>query len=56
MEQLQMEPRVRKKKPPAKLEFDVARVFGTSKDDELEMDVEAAHYKARQGQGGDRRA
>ncbi len=33
----------------AKLEFDAATVFGTSKDDELKIDLDAAHYNARQG-------
>ncbi len=56
MEQLQEEPRARKKKKAPKLEFDAAKVFGTSKDRELEIDTEAALYKAQKGQGGDRRA
>lgn len=55
MDQLQMEPRPRKRKKPAKLEFDAGKVFGTSKDDEIEMDLDAARFKAQKGQGGDRR-
>lgn len=55
MEQVQEEPRARKKKATPKLEFDAAKVFGTSKDEELEIDLEAARYQAQKGQGGDRR-
>ena len=55
MDQLQMEPQARKKKKQAKLEFDAAKVFGTSKDEEFEMDLDSARYKAQKGQGGDRR-
>lgn len=56
MEQLQLEARARKRKKQARLEFDPAKVFGTSKDAELEIDLEAARYHAQKGQGGDRRA
>lgn len=56
MEQLQMEPRARRKKKPARLEFDASMVFGTSKDHELQMDLDAARYHAQKGQGGDRRS
>ncbi len=56
MEQIQMEPRGQRKKRHPKLEFDAAKVFGTSKDHELEIDVDAARYTAEKGEGGDRRA
>ncbi len=56
MEQLQMEPRARKRKKQARLEFDPGMVFGTSKDHEFEMDLDAARYRAMKGQGGDRRS
>ena len=56
MDQLQMEPQARKKKKQAKLGFDAAKVFGTSKDEEFEMDLDSARYKAQKGQGGDRRS
>lgn len=40
-----------------KLEFEVGKVFGpeAAKEEDLEVDVEAARYKARKGQGGDRK-
>ncbi len=50
-----MEPQARKRKKPTKLEFDASKVFGTSKDNEIQMDLDAARYKAQKGQGGDRR-
>ena len=56
MDQLQMEPRARKKKKSAKLEFDASQVFGTSKDKEIQMDLDSARYAAQKGEGGDRRA
>jgi len=56
MDQLQMEPRARKKKKSSKLEFDAAQVFGTSKDSEIQMDLDSARYAAQKGEGGDRRA
>src|SRR2546422_5835807 len=56
MAQLQMEPRARKKKKSSKLEFDASQVFGTSKDTEIQMDLDSARYAAQKGEGGDRRA
>ncbi len=56
MEQIQIELRARKRKQPATLAFDASKVFGTSKDHELDIDLDAARYKAMKGQGGDRRA
>ncbi len=56
MSQALMEPRAQKRKKQSKLEFDAAKVFGTSKDHELEIDLDAAKYKAQKGEGGDRRA
>ncbi len=55
MSQAQMEPRAKKRKKQSKLEFDAAKAFGTSKDAELELDLDAARYTARKGEGGDRR-
>src|SRR6059036_3494732 len=55
MDQLQMEPRARKKKKSSKLEFDASQVFGTSKDTEIQMDLDSARYAAQKGEGGDRR-
>ena len=55
MDQLQMEPRARKKKKANKLEFDASAVFGTSKDSEIQMDLDSARYAAQKGEGGDRR-
>ena len=47
----------RKKKADDKLEFEVGKVFGpeAAKDEDLEVDVAAGRYKARHGEGGDRR-
>jgi len=56
MDQVQMEERPRKRKKQAKLEFDASQVFGTSKDTEIEMDLDSARFKAQKGQGGDRRS
>src|SRR2546425_12102323 len=56
MDQLQMEPRARKKKKSSKLEFDASQVFGTSKDTEIQMDLDSGLYAAQKGQGAARRA
>ncbi len=56
MEQLQRARQARRKKSSVQLEFDASKVFGTSKDHELELDLDAARYQAWKGQGGDRRA
>src|SRR3989442_2318275 len=44
MDQLQMEPRARKKTKTSKLEFDASQVFVTSKDTDLPIDLESAPY------------
>jgi hypothetical protein len=57
MSQLEQKPKKKKKKEP-KLEFDAGKVFSPAeaKEEDLELDVDSARYKARKGQGGDRRA
>ena len=55
MDQLQMELQARRRKKKATLEFDASNVFGTSKDREIEIDLDATRYVAQKGQGGDRR-
>ena len=45
----------RKKKTDSKLQFDPGKVFTPGKEEDVELDLETAHYKARHGQGGDRR-
>jgi len=57
MPQQQMEkPRKRKTKKTEKLEFDAGKVFDVKANEEIELDTESSQYKARQGQGGDRRS
>ena len=58
MSQQQVEPKPkRKKREEKKLEFEPGKVFtpGEVKEEDLELDLEAARYKAQKGQGGDRR-
>lgn len=58
MSQQQMEkPQKRKAKAKPKVEFDAAKVFDPAqgKEEELELNIESGRYKARKGQGGDRR-
>ena len=57
---------IQKKKPKRKLkakkkvslDFEAGKVFTTSKvkDQDFELDLDAARFKARKGQGGDRRS
>ncbi len=58
MEQHVAEPRARKKKEPAKLEFEAGKVFNPTwaKGEDLELDLESARYRAMKGQGGTRRS
>ena len=48
----------KRKKQEKKLEFEAGKVFspGEVKEEDFELDLEAAHFKAQKGQGGDRRA
>ena len=43
-------------RPALQAAFDASQVFGTSKDTEIEMDLDSARFKAQKGQGGDRRS
>ena len=59
MPQQQMIPETkRKRKKQEKLEFDASKVFDPAqgKKEDLELDLDSGRYKARKGQGGDRRA
>jgi len=53
----QLQKKKRKQEQEKKLEFEVGKVFGpeAAKDEDLNVDIEAARYKARKGQGGDRK-
>ncbi len=59
MPQQQAEPRPqkRKKKEDKKLEFEAGKVFtpGEVKEEDFELDLDSARYKAVKGEGGDRR-
>ena len=46
----------RKQKAKATNEFDAGAVFDVKPAENIELDVESSRYKARQGQGGDRRS
>ena len=56
-EKTQLQKKKKKQEEEKKLEFEVGKVFGpeAAKDEDLNVDVEAARYKARKGQGGDRK-
>lgn len=58
MSQLEKKSRKKKKKEEPKLEFEAGKVFKPSeaKDQDFELDMESARFKARKGQGGDRRS
>ncbi len=47
-----------KKEKDVKLEFEAGKVFKPeeAKDQDFELDLDSARYKARKGQGGDRRS
>ncbi|HYM38989.1 MAG TPA: hypothetical protein VEY12_02440 [Thermoplasmata archaeon] len=56
---LQVEEKPKKrKKQEKKLEFEAGKVFtpGEAKEEDFELDLDSARYKASKGQGGDRRA
>lgn len=56
---LQVEEKPKKrKKQEKKLEFEAGKVFspGEVKEEDFELDLDSARYKASKGQGGDRRA
>jgi hypothetical protein len=59
MPQQQVEPRPqkRKKKEEKKLEFEAGKVFtpGEVKEEDFELDLDSARFKAQKGEGGDRR-
>ncbi len=56
---LQVEEKPKKrKKQEKKLEFEAGKVFtpGEAKEEDFELDLDSARYRAQKGQGGDRRA
>ena len=58
MSQQQVEPKPkRKKREEKKLEFEPGKVFtpGEAKEEDLELDLESARFRAQKGEGGDRR-
>lgn len=57
-EQQVEQPQKRKKKPEKKLEFEAGKVFtpAEAKEEDFELDLESARFKAQKGEGGDRRA
>ncbi len=57
MSQLEQKP-TKKKKKEVKLEFEAGKVFKPSeaKDQDFNLDLDSARYKARKGEGGDRKA
>lgn len=58
MVQQQVEERPKKKKKSEKkLEFEAGKVFnpGEAKDEDFELDLESARFRAQKGEGGDRR-
>ncbi len=56
-QQVEEKPKKRKKKQQKKLEFEAGKVFtpGEAKEEDFELDLDSARYKAQKGQGGDRR-
>ncbi len=50
-----MEPQKRKRKEKAKLEFEPDKVFGVEPAMDVQLDLESSQYRARHGEGGDRR-
>lgn len=55
-QQAEEKPR-RRKKSDKKLEFEAGKVFspGEAKEEDFELDLDSARYRAQKGQGGDRR-
>ncbi len=56
-QEMQVQKKTKKKKEEEKLAFQLGEVFtpGTNKEKDFELDQESAIYRARKGQGGDRR-
>ncbi len=57
-QQVEEKPKKRKKQEEKKLEFEAGKVFtpGEVKEEDFELDLESAHFRAQKGEGGDRRA
>ena len=57
-EQQVEKPHKRKKKEEKKLEFEAGKVFtpADAKEEDFELDLESAKFRAQKGEGGDRRA
>ena len=55
-QQVEQKPR-KKKKDDKKLEFEAGKVFspGQAKEEDMDLDLDSARYKAQKGEGGDRR-
>ncbi len=55
-QQVEQAPKRRKKKEK-KLEFEAGKVFSPeeAKEEDMELDLDSARYKAQKGEGGDRR-
>jgi hypothetical protein len=55
-QQVEQAPR-KKKKQDKRLEFEAGKVFspGKAKEEDMDLDLDSARYKAQKGQGGDRR-
>jgi len=57
MAQQQMElERKRKKKTEPKEKFEAGKVFAPQPAQDIELDMDSSQYKAKKGEGGDRRA
>jgi len=56
-QQAEPKPQKRKKKEGKKLEFEAGKVFtpGEVKEEDFELDLDSARFRAQKGQGGDRR-
>ena len=56
-QQIEQKPK-RKKRDQKKLEFEPGKVFNPveAKEEDLELDLESAKFRAQKGEGGDRRA
>jgi hypothetical protein len=56
-QQVEEKPKKRKKQEK-KLEFEAGKVFspGEVKEEDFELDLDSARYRASKGEGGDRRA
>jgi len=56
-QQVEQPQKKKKKEEPKKLEFEAGKVFspGEAKDQDFELDLDSARFKAQKGQGGDRR-